>query len=122
MLLTAPSPDNVLKNADEHLAEVAHNSFYISSNNRAAMAQLRQLVDRYQFEVYLVNSPLYEGLLEDEAFQHYYADMQAQMRLYADQSEFIHFLELTAVFPADQMENVDPHHAISGDSIHRANC
>ena len=33
--------------------------------------------------------------------------MQDSLRSYANQSDYVHFLDTTAVFPADKMENVD---------------
>ncbi len=115
MSLLNPNPANVVAGAEKQSAWAAGRTFKMSAVNRAAMEQMIALAEANQLDVYMVNSPLYEGLVGDEAFQPYYAAMQDSLRGFAAQSDYVHFLDMTAVFPADEMENVD--HVIESAAI-----
>jgi hypothetical protein len=106
-LVTAPSSSRVQEDGQKHLDFVTHNSFVMSDINQQALAQLVTLAEAHQIEVYLAFGPIYEGVAQEEAFQTYVAQVRAGLQTFADQSEHVHVLATTAVFPANQMENAD---------------
>lgn len=106
-LETVPASSSVLEDMQDHLKFVANNEFVMSDINQQALAQLVNLAEAHNIEVYLAFGPIYEGLAQEEAFQIYLGQVQAALQTFADQSEHVHLLETTAAFPADQMENVD---------------
>jgi hypothetical protein len=101
------SPERVIVDSDTHIKSVSRRKYEMSAINAAAIAEIVLLAEQYQFDVYLATGPVYEGVFESEAFRSYYAEVQDSLRQFGMESDHLHFLELTAVFPADTMENVD---------------
>lgn len=106
-LESVPNSAFVYEDLETHLNFVANSSFVMSDVNRQALAQLKFLAETYHIEMYLAFGPMYEGLAEEEAFKAYFNLVQTELQSFADQSENVHLLPTTAVFPADQLENVD---------------
>ncbi|MCP5094545.1 MAG: hypothetical protein GY943_03205 [Chloroflexi bacterium] len=113
MLFSKLSSEGLAKDVERHFYQVRKQDFKISTINQTALERLSMLAEKHQLDIYIVNSPLYDGMFRDEAFQQHYAAMQEQMHQFSSQSDYIHFLDITAVFPADDMQNVD-HIAKSG--------
>ncbi len=54
-------------------------------------------------------------MFEDEGFNQYYGTVQGKIQSYTDQSEYVHFLDFTATFTENEMENID--HVIHSAAI-----
>ena len=108
MARSEPNPVRVLEDAEKHKSFLKDNEFNLSALNRAALTQIIELAERYKFNVYLANGPVYEGLYETEDFRTYIASVREALGTFAASSEWLHYiLQVPATFPADQMQNVD---------------
>ncbi len=101
------NPDRVRNDMKKHLRWLENRSFKLSDINQKAMQELIRLADTHSMHVYIANSPLYEGMFDEEPFRRYYKAMQNSLRDLSNQSDFVHFLDMTVVFPADEMQNLD---------------
>ncbi|MCP5096979.1 MAG: hypothetical protein GY943_15630 [Chloroflexi bacterium] len=110
-----PTPNIVLLDANTHIQHVSNRDFKMSNVNKAAIEQLILIAEANQLDVYLVNSPIYKGMFEDEGFNQYYGTVQGKIQSYTDQSEYVHFLDFTAPFTENEMENID--HVIHSAAI-----
>lgn len=101
------SSDEVRKDAALHIGFVTYNEFHLSAVNEEALAEIVHLAEQYDMNIYIANSPVYEGVAADENFQAYYGQMKKALGKIAAQSDHIFLLETLATFPEDQMQNVD---------------
>lgn len=92
-----------------HLRQIKKIAPEISSFNRAGLQAIADLADRYQFNVYLVNSPMYEGLWYHADFRSYFNVIQDKLQQVAGNYPRLHLLHFDSDlrFSAEQMENVD---------------
>jgi len=100
-------PEIVEAGKDQHLAMISEQPFFISYINGRALQEIMKLAEEYQFDVYLVTSPLYEGLLADESFRAYLDSMLAILGESAAQSDKLHLITEIKGFPAELMQNPD---------------
>ncbi|MBN2148174.1 MAG: hypothetical protein JW726_12345 [Anaerolineales bacterium] len=108
-------PDIVVNGAESHIQFVMENSFSVSEVNQKALRAIIDLAEEYQFDVILVNSPVYEGLYANADFQVYLANMMVWQQRIATKSERIQVISNVRTFPADQMQN--PDHLITSGAV-----
>jgi hypothetical protein len=101
------NPEYVEAQRVMHSSFAKEHNFEISEHNRVALESIKENAEKHNFNVFIVNSPVYEGLYEDPDFQHYYAQMRANLNAFADQSSKVYFLDDTITFPKEKMENAD---------------
>ena len=104
---TAAGSAEIELDLQQHLIFVAEQKFELSEINQRVLSQLIFLAEENDIEVYLAFGPVYEALAQDDQFQTYFEDVRTELQSVAAQSEQLHLLGLRAVFPANQMENVD---------------
>ncbi|GAA6621737.1 hypothetical protein [Scytonema sp. NUACC26] len=107
MIWEKPNPKNVESQKEEQINFVKSNEFNISSDNSLALNRIVTEAEKYNFDVYLANSPLYEVLYENEKFKAYFSQVQKTLNAYANRSEKIHHIQKPMTFPKEQMENAD---------------
>jgi hypothetical protein len=112
-----PHPEVVFNGAIDHIQFASQNSFRISTLNDVAMQKLVELADSYRFNVYLVNSPVFEGLYIDPNYQAYLSDVQAKLAEFDSDSQFVFHIDEVRTFPADLMQNPD-HLILPGAEIY----
>ena len=101
-------PDNVESDAVGHKNFVKKNSFELSEANRQALSRLVELTEKYSFDVYIANSPIFEGLKADSDFQTYFAQVQNLLIELDDRSPYIHYVLCDRPsFSKEIMTNVD---------------
>ncbi len=101
-------PRRVVQDAQVHLQFVRGNGSVMSEWNRAALKRMVDLADRYQFDLYIANSPVYDSLYADSAFQAYFARVQAAITEIVAASDRVHYiLNPPMTFPAAEMQSVD---------------
>lgn len=106
--INGPSPDNARRDGANHLKWTAAGDWTISDQSREALLAMIAMADEYGFDLYVVNSPQLEGMVEDEAFGRYYAQGQAVLKNLVATSPRAHLLlSPPAEYPADQMQNSD---------------
>ncbi|MBZ8182073.1 hypothetical protein [Oscillatoria salina] len=102
------NPEYVEENTEAHFRFVEENQFNLSKSNRLALEKIISLANKYEFEVYLVNSPLYEGLYKNDDFRNYLADVQTTLDRYEKQNDRVHYLfRKPRKFSRNEMENAD---------------
>jgi hypothetical protein len=102
-----PNPEYVEAQRIMHSSFAREHNFEISEHNRVALESIRANAEKHNFDVFIVNSPVYEGLYQDAAFQDYYSQMRANLTNFANASQRVHFLDETVTFPKEKMENAD---------------
>jgi len=103
-----PNPESVLRDASRRLDDLtARPEFAPSSENQRALARIASLADRYGFDVYLANPPVYRGLAETPAFRRRQAEVAAMLDGVAAQHERVHFLSREFAFERGAMQNSD---------------
>lgn len=108
------NPEAVAKDVRAHQAFVAKAHFKLSAANEAGLEALLTAAEAHGFDVYLVNSPLIEGLDADPAFTGYYADVVASLQAHVAGHPRAHLLLAAPMtFPAEQMVNAD-HLTVAG--------
>jgi hypothetical protein len=108
MSVTHASAHGVAADAREHLEFTRTHTFRISPENRRALDTIATLANRYNFDVFLANSPLYSGVYEDPAFRRYYEDVVGTLDTWVAANRHIHYLfEQPLRFSSDVMTNVD---------------
>ncbi len=104
----AASPERVVQDARVHLQFVREGVPVMSQWNRAALKQMVDLADRYQFDLYVANGPVYDSLYADSAFRAYYARVQAAISDIVSTGHRSHYiLNPPMTFPLEEMQTVD---------------
>jgi hypothetical protein len=99
--------DRTLKDTQDTINKLEQNAFHISPVNQAALDQMVALADEHDFNLYLANGPLYEGLVQASGAQEYFAGLHQTLERYANRSNNVHYLDLLAGIPLENMQNVD---------------
>ncbi len=108
MPIEQAAPLYVRRDVHNHLESVREETFAVSDINRAAMQRLQKLAEQYEFDVFLANSPIYEGLYQEPDFQRYFRRVQRQLIAFDRESDRLHYILRDPVtFRADQMRNTD---------------
>ncbi|MBM3935148.1 MAG: hypothetical protein FJ319_12770 [SAR202 cluster bacterium] len=71
--------DSVVSDLAGHLrfvSRVAGRNVELSDVNKAALHQLGELSDQYEFDIYLVNGPIHTNLNDDRDFQNHYSKLR----------------------------------------------
>ncbi|MGI9304779.1 MAG: hypothetical protein ACR2RB_19055 [Gammaproteobacteria bacterium] len=108
-------PASVRRDTTEHREAVgASGDFRMSSINRRSLEHISELARDHQFDVFLISSPIYEGVFEDRSFADYYQEVQDSLATFIKAHPRLHFLLPEPVtFPATALQNVD-HLTVSG--------
>ncbi|MFX0198421.1 MAG: hypothetical protein ACFFCW_20060 [Candidatus Hodarchaeota archaeon] len=91
-----------------YLVQIAkENQFEPSEINLRAWEQTIALADHYKINIYIANSPMYEGLYQNESFQAYYGEIREMLKSYTDRNQLVNYIDKSVTFPRDQMENAN---------------
>ncbi|MEC4984627.1 MAG: hypothetical protein SAJ37_13535 [Oscillatoria sp. PMC 1068.18] len=102
------NPKYVEENTEAHFEFVEENKFKLSESNRLALEKIISLANDEDFDVYLVNSPLYEGLYKNDNFRDYLQDLQITLDSYERENDRVYYLfREPRKFADNQMENAD---------------
>lgn len=102
------NPGEVKLDSERHINLVKNKQFSLSSPNQKSLEQIVALAEQYNFNVYLTNSPLYEGLYQNKNFRAYFSQVQKTLRSVADKSDRVHYiLQKPITFPKIRMQNAD---------------
>jgi hypothetical protein len=108
-----PKPEIVLAGEKQQIEYVSQNTFAVSTLNDRALRKLVETADAHQINLYLANSPAFEDLFANTAYQTYYQSMQAYLQEVAIHSTNTHYISSVKTFTADKMQNPD-HLIVSG--------
>ncbi|MCP4543617.1 MAG: hypothetical protein GY832_41420 [Chloroflexi bacterium] len=109
MKLMRANPRYVESDTREQIKFVENrkSGFSLSDINQTSLEQIIALSEQYHINVFIANSPIYEGLYENKDFQAYFSKVQMELDRFAEQSEYIHYLSTPFTFPINQMQNTD---------------
>ena len=107
LVATEPHPDVVVAGAQDQIKFASENVFSISPTNDMSMQEIGVLADSYGFQVYLVNSPVYQGLYDHAAYQSYLAGVQDKLAEFDSDSSYVFHIAGVRTFPAEMMQNPD---------------
>ncbi len=108
MSAVAAKPSAVEGDARNHLTFVRETQFRLSESNRTALEYLADAAERHSFDLFIANSPLYEGLIRDAAFVRYYSDMERAIgRVIAGRRNVHYILRAPMTFAKEQLQNAD---------------
>lgn len=107
LVATEPHPEVVIAGAQDQIKFAGENVFSISPTNDMAMQEIGVLADSYGFQVYLVNSPVYQGLYDNAAYQNYLAGVQLKLAEFDSDSAYVFHIPGVRAFPAELMQNPD---------------
>ncbi|MDY6805499.1 MAG: hypothetical protein SXA11_17050 [Cyanobacteriota bacterium] len=107
MAYEEPRPKRVENDKNKHIKFVRKNKFKMSVPNRQALEQIVALAQEYGFNVYLVNSPIYQDLYNNEDYQAYFSQVQNTLSAYAAKSKKVYYIREPMVFSKEEMENAD---------------
>ena len=100
------NPENVRQQADIFLKGMSQNpKFHLSEINQKAIEHIGYLGTIYDFDVFIVNGPIYEGLYPTPPFNIYFSQMHHELAQYTARYSKVHFLMGEPMtFPATEME------------------
>jgi len=105
---TQPNPRVVASETAEHLESVGKHPFALSEINRESLESILRLSALHGFPVYLVISPVSEGLAAEPLFHSHLASMNEALRAVLDPFPRAHLLETRpAGFPPELMQSAD---------------
>lgn len=107
MIWEKPNPEYVEAQRKMHIDFTRKNKFNLSSTNRKALEHIVNLAEKYDLNIYLANSPIYEKLYENQDFKAYFTNLQDTLDSYAAKSERVHYIREPITFPKEEMENAD---------------
>lgn len=99
--------ENVLEDTAEHLKFVRESQFQISENNEKALKRLATLAEKYQFQVWLANSPIHDDLYLNPDFQTYFQQVQDYLSQFCKNNGFHYINNPPMLFDEKEMENSD---------------
>ena len=106
--LRQPDPPNVVRDSESQRKFARKFEFKLSRYNRLALDKIAQLSNTHEFDVYIVNAPMYEGLFEDPAVKTYLAEVEEFFIRYNRENTSIHYLFAEPLLFSDtQMQNAD---------------
>jgi hypothetical protein len=100
-------PAEVLRDMDSQIAFVRSRGFNITTPNREALNHIAKLAEEYEFEVYITNGPLFQGLYENQDFFTYFSQVDNMLNSWANQSDHLHYISQVITFPESQMTITD---------------
>jgi hypothetical protein len=110
-------PEIAIQDAQDHMQFVRENEPDLSSINQQALERLVEIANAYQLPIYLVNSPLYEGLSADDGFQAYLGALTGQIDSVVGESQSVHRIAEIKTFPAAQLQTAD-HLTLAGAQVY----
>ena len=108
MKVTRANPRSVATDVQEHLAFTRDNTFTMAEENQRALDTIAALADRYNFDLFLANAPLYSGVYDNQSFRAYYRQVvDALTTRFAGNRHFHYLFQQPMLFSIDVMRNVD---------------
>jgi len=105
LLLPRADPSAVIAQAQEMISSVTGTEVVFNEVAEGAFEHIAALAEQFNFDVYLANGPIYEGLTENQEYLAYLSRFGDWLDTFAAKHERVHYvLRKPVTFPADLME------------------
>jgi hypothetical protein len=101
------NPGEVEADLNRHIKYLKRGKFNLSPANQESLKSMIALAEKYNFNIYLANSPIYEGLERNKDFLAYYQQLKATFQEFEQRSNKVHYIQQPITFPKEQMQNAD---------------
>ena len=95
------------RDARGHMRFVRKRRPRISKDNQAALKAIAELAREHEFEVYVINGPVYERLRMKPEFQKYFDRQVKNLRRFIKDYPEVHVVDSALGFDGDKLQNVD---------------
>lgn len=103
-----PDPHRVLEDAKNYRRFVRKKGFRISRDNQIALDNIAHLAEEYEFDVFFVVAPMYEGLISDPEVKAYIAEQNTFFENFSRRHpHFKNVFSEPMLFSEYEMENAD---------------
>lgn len=107
MAVEYPDPETVNISVNSHKNSLKNSRFQMSSFNLSGIENIKKLAEKYEFDVFIANSPINSELAKDENFKAYFSDLNSYLDEYASRSDHLHHINSLFPFPASEMASSD---------------
>lgn len=107
MSINNADPKTVSISIKNHKDYLEKNKFEMSSENLEGLENVKELAQKYGFDIFIAGGPMNEELYNDENFQAYSSDIKSYLENFAKQSDKIYYISNIYTFPAGQMISAD---------------
>lgn len=108
MVVTKPTPEVVLKDAESHREYLSKRAFSLSAPNRAALERIGALAESHGFDVSVATGPVFEGLYADPSYRARLAKLDEALRQVASRHPRLRVVPGEPMtFRAEEMQNAD---------------
>jgi hypothetical protein len=104
---TKTNPGEVQADLRRHIDYVRRKEFHLSPANQKSLDAIVSMAEKYKINVYITNSPIYEGLDRNKDFLAYFDRLQKTFQELDDRSPQIHYIAQPIAFPKEVMQNAD---------------
>jgi hypothetical protein len=104
---TETNPGEVTADLDRHIKHIQKNKFNLSPVNRKALEAIVDMAEKHQINVYITNSPIYEGLTKNKEFLSYFDRVSKTLQEFDDRSDLVHYIQQPITFAKEEMQNAD---------------
>jgi len=106
MAMADARPWYVESDCEAKIESLKKHEFRVSRLNREAISCIVSVAERYEFDVYLVNGPIYEGLYKSKEFLAYFDGLGATLEGVVMKGKRLHYiLREPMTFPKELMQN-----------------
>lgn len=107
MAVEYPDPETVNISVNSHKNSLKSNRFQMSPFNLSGIENIKKLAEKYEFDVFIANSPINSELVKDENFKAYFSDLNSYLDKYTNESDRLYYINSLFPFPANEMASSD---------------
>jgi hypothetical protein len=100
-------PEVTLEDVEHFTSTYERQERDVSDINMALLNEMVVLADSYDFDLYLVNGPIYDGVVQHDPTRAYITRVNQTLEEVASQSDYVHHVDMLAMFPLEQMQSSD---------------
>jgi hypothetical protein len=99
-------PSDVDHDISEHLVVLEGEPMF-SPENLAALVELKTISEKYDFDIYLINAPLADEVVQSPDFSRYFGYIESYLQEFSAASEHIHYVPGVGSYNREEMESAD---------------
>jgi hypothetical protein len=107
-------PQDVDQDISEQLEFLKREPFF-SEENLAALAELKSISAQYDFDIYLINAPLADEVVQSPDFPAHFGYIESYLQDFFADSPHVHYVTGVRSYDREEMESAD--HMLSAAAI-----